>query len=435
MKQITPLIFVLGILLFGDVVAQQEKGIQGSENWLNFWTEFKPVATDYDDPTQILAGNISKDTKLHKKEIYLLLGDVFVVNNATITIEPGTRILADYKTKASLTITKGATIIAEGTQTDPIVFTSNRDMSKKGDWGGIFILGDAPVNKVGTQWSLDYGLNTSAENSLYGGTNDESNSGSMSFVRIEYAGKRTREYGYFNALTLAGVGTATTLENIMVSDAAGTSFYVLGGNVNLEKLVSYRSAGNDFKFDYGAQVSISNSLAVRSPYASNPGGASSIYITSHSDDTKVAIEKARTTIHAQNLTLLNLSKTLENDIDVGLVKEAVYIDKDASLTMDTSVLSGFNPAVILDNAIPVTHENLQYIRFSKMYFNNCRGNIFTEDISNNEDLENWYGNRSFFNVYSKGSDTETFIDPNNLDRPDFRLRINKIIASEERDDG
>jgi len=436
MKQITPYFFVVCLLLFGDLLAQQEKGIQGSENWLNFWTEFKPVTTNHGAPTQILAGNISKDIKLYKKEVYLLLGDVFVTDSTTITIEPGTVILADYKTKASLTITKNATIIAEGTQTDPIVFTSNRDVHKKGDWGGIFILGDAPVNKIGEQWALDFGLNTSVEeNTIYGGTNSESNSGIMSFVRIEYAGKRTREYGYFNSITLAGVGSKTVLENIMVSHSAGNSFYVLGGNVDLKKLVSFRSSGNDFKFDYGAYAYITNSLAVRSPYVSGPGGASSIYITSSKDDTEVAIEKNRTTVYAKNLTLLNLSKTLEDDINVGLVKEAVYIDKFASLVMNKSVVSGFNPAVILDQDIHVSYENLKHIEFNKMYFNKCRGNIFTENVSNNEDLENWYGNRSFFNVYSKGSDSETFIDPNNQDRPDFRLRINKIIASEEMDEG
>jgi len=64
-----------------------------------------------------------------------------------------------------------------------------------------------------------------------------------------------------------------------------------------------------------------------------------------------------------------------------------------------------------------------------MYFNNCEGNLFTENTSNNEDLENWYGNRAFFNVYSKGSDAETFIDLKNPRKPDFRLRINKILAS------
>lgn len=436
MKQVTPLIFVLCTLLFGDVIAQQEKGIQGSENWLNYWTEFKPVDTDYENPTQILTGNMSKDRKLYKKEIYLLLGDVFVSDSATLTIEPGTLILADYKTKASLTITKGATIIAEGTQTDPIVFTSNKDVHKEGDWGGIFILGDAPVNKIGEQWGLDLGLKPSSpEQTTYGGTNTESSSGVLRYVRIEYAGKRTKNHGHFNSLTLAGVGSKTTLENIMVSHSGGNSFYVLGGNVSLEKLVSLRSSGNDFKFDFGSQVSITNSLAIRSPYVSGPKVASSIYVTSHVDATEVDLEKGRTTVDAQNLTLLNLSKTLEDDINVGLVKEAVYIDENASLTMGKSVISGFNPAVILDKGIRVTYENLKNIKFSEMYFNKCRGNIFTEDVSNNEDLENWYGNQSFFNVYSKGSDRETFIDPNNQDRPDFRLRINKIIASEEMDKG
>ena len=68
-----------------------------------------------------------------------------------------------------------------------------------------------------------------------------------------------------------------------------------------------------------------------------------------------------------------------------------------------------------------------------MYFNNCNGNIYKENDSNNADLENWYGNRSFFNVYSKSTDAETFIDVKNVRRPDFRLRINKIIASTEID--
>ena len=68
-----------------------------------------------------------------------------------------------------------------------------------------------------------------------------------------------------------------------------------------------------------------------------------------------------------------------------------------------------------------------------MYFNNCNGNIFIENNSNNEDLENWYGNAAFFNVYSKSENAETFIDMKNDKRPDYRLRINKIIASNEVD--
>ena len=101
--------------------------------------------------------------------------------------------------------------------------------------------------------------------------------------------------------------------------------------------------------------------------------------------------------------------------------------------MNKSVISGFNPAVILDNNITVNSQNLEKIKFTEMYFNNCNGNIFVKDNANNEDLENWYGNRAFFNVYSKADDSETFIDLKNSKRPDFRLRINKIIASNDFD--
>ena len=434
MFKICPLTLVVFLSLFGSTYAQQEKGIVGSENWLSYWTEFKPGTKQYEEPTQILSGILSQDITLNKRETYLLLGDVFVTDSTTITIESGTVILADHKSKASLIIANGSKIIAEGTITDPIIFTSNRPDPKKGDWGGLIILGEAPVNKVGTQWSLAYGINTSSPKSLlYGGTDTESYSGILKYVRIEYAGKRTKNHGFFNALTLAGVGKRTVVENIMISYCAGNSFLIEGGNLNLKKLVSYRSSQSDYKFDYGTQVNISNSLAVRSPYVSGPGGASSMHIASYSDETQVDHTKSKTLVNAQNITLLNQSEDINADIEVGLVKESIYIAKDASLSMDNSVISGFNPAVILDQDIKINNDNLQKIKFTRMYFNNSRGNIFTENVSNNEDLENWYGNSSFFNVYSKGSDRETFIDSKSSRNPDFRLKINKIIALNDPD--
>jgi hypothetical protein len=119
---------------------------------------------------------------------------------------------------------------------------------------------------------------------------------------------------------------------------------------------------------------------------------------------------------------------------MGLVKEAVYVGQNAMFDMNRSVISGFNPAVILEDKIVVNNENLEKIKFNSMYFNNCNGNIFVENDSNNEDLENWYGNSAFFNVYSKSDNSETFIDIGNDKRPDFRLRINKIIAINEVDE-
>ncbi|MEL6812635.1 MAG: hypothetical protein AAFP76_15000 [Bacteroidota bacterium] len=423
------LLILLLLFLYSSLLAQQEKGIYGNENWLSIWTEFDSGAEEYPEPTQILSGIISSDLQLSKKETYLLLGDVFVTDSTTLSIEAGTVILADYKSKASLVISDGSKIMAEGTQTDPIIFSSNRGVRKKGDWGGIFILGNAPVNKAGNRWNLDHGLKVPLSGIMsYGGENSESNSGVLKYVRIEYGGKKTKEYGNLNGLTLAGVGNETIVENVMVSYCEGNSFYILGGNTILSQLVSYKSKKHDLLFNYGAQSLLTNSLVVKSPYHTSSSAASGIYLASYNEKNEVDPSKKGTYLVAENLTLLVLSKNLEADTKVGLVHEAMYVQPGTSFSLDKSVFSGFNPAVNLNNKIFINDENLQNMRFTNMYFNNCKGNIFSENVPNNEDLENWYGNSAFNNVYSFGSDSETFIDVKNLSDPDFRLRINKIIA-------
>lgn len=429
------LITLTFILVLSNLFAQQEKGITGYDNWLDSWTDFKPNKTEYSKPTQILSGQITNDTKLYKRDVYLLLGDVFVTDSTTLTIEPGTIIIGDFKTKGSLTISSGSKIIADGSVTDPIIFTSARGVKKPGDWGGLFILGNAPTNKLGNEASLNYGLHTNNDSNLsYGGDDINSNSGILRYVRIEYAGKRTKNYGYFNALTLAGIGKETLLENIMVTYCGGNSFNILGGNVSLNKLVSYKSSSNDYKFNYGVQCEITNSLAVKSPYVSRSDKSRSIYLTAYDKKEDTDLSKKKTVIEAKNLTLINLSNDLSNDIKLGLVNEAIYVGNDATFSIDRSVISGFNPAVILDNAITINNENLEKIKFTRTYFNNCNGNIFVKNNNNNEDLENWYGNFAFNNVYSKGPDSETFIDSQSSKRPDYRLRINRIVASRDTTD-
>ena len=199
----------------------------------------------------------------------------------------------------------------------------------------------------------------------------------------------------------------------------------------MKNTITYKSSQADLGFNYGAQVRISNSLVVRSPYASHSSGARAIQIHSYSNESEVDFSKVGTKITASNLTVINKTDDLKGDIEKGLIKEAVFIGHHASLEMQRSVISGFSPAVVFDNKIKVNQESLDKIKFSQMYFNNCSGNIFIEDFANNDDLENWYGNPSFFNVYSKGLDTETFIDIFNGKKPDYRLRINQIMATND----
>jgi hypothetical protein len=426
MKSLTQIV-CMSLLMVSGVNAQQEKGIIGSTNWLNKWTEFKPNKVDYGEANQILAGNITVNTKLYKKNVYILQGSVFVMPNTTLTIEPGTVIIGDYDSNASLIITKGATIMAEGLETDPIVFTSNRSVKKAGDWGGIIILGDAPINKFGNVASVNFDFDTSLTS--YGGNNPASNSGVLKHVRIEFSGKKVKGFNNFNGLKLAGVGNKTVFENIMISYCAGNSFVVHGGDVVLNKLVSFKSSNDDFKFNYGVQCRIDNSLAIRSSYLSSSSGSRCFDVASYEKKEEVDFTKKQTSVTATNITLVNNSENINIDIQSGLVKEAIYVAENSSLNFKRSVISGFNPAVLLSNKIEINNANLSKIKFEQMYFNFCKGNIFTEFNANNEDLESWYGSSAFFNVYASSDNKETFVDFINDKKPDYRLRIGKITAS------
>ncbi|MGL2987977.1 hypothetical protein ACSVH5_10300 [Flavobacterium sp. RSSA_27] len=421
-------VLALLLLVVCSATAQQEKGIIGSTNWMNNWTEFKPSKVDYGEPNQILAGNITENTKLLKKNIYSLQGPVYVTNNAVLTIEPGTVIIGDFVSGAALVITKGATIIADGLETDPIVFTSNRSVKKAGDWGGLVILGDAPINKFGGVGSINYDLDNAL--TVYGGNNPAASSGILRYVRIEYAGKKVKGSGNFSGLFMGGVGNKTILENVMVSFCAGDAFEVYGGDVVMNKMVSLKTNGIDYKFNFGAQGKIDNSIAIRSSYISSNTGASRCFdLASYDQKAEVDFTKKQTNIVASNMTFVNDSDDLAADTQNGLIKDAVRVAENTFLELKRSVISGFNPAVVLDAKIDITVPNLKKVKLEQLYINYCKGNIFTEFNPNNEELENWYGNSAFFNVYDKKSNADAFLEFFNEKRPDFRLKISKITAS------
>ncbi|MXO04854.1 hypothetical protein [Flavobacterium sp. HBTb2-11-1] len=428
MKKIT---LTICLLLAVAANAQQEKGIIGYANWLDNWTEFKPQKTESKDANQILAGNITENTKLMKKNVYILHGNVYVTNNSVLTIDPGTVIIGDAATKGTLIITKGSKIMAEGQETDPIIFTSNASMKKAGDWGGLVILGDAPINKFGSVGSYNMDLDPAL--TVYGGNNVASSSGILKYVRIEFAGRKVKGADAFNGLTVAGAGNKTVLENIMVSFSGGDSFAFYGGDVNASQLVSYKSINDDFKITQGAQCRLFNSLAVRSSYlSSNKDGSRCLEVKAYEKKNETDFTKKSTFVSASNLTLLNDSENIKADVQSGLVKEAVYVGENTTLELKRSVVSGFNPAVLLDSKTEVNADNLKKIKFEEMFFNQCTGNIFTENNTDNSDLENWYGNSIFANVYSQTDNKETFVDIYNGKRPDYRLQLGKITASSGR---
>ena len=157
--------------------------------------------------TTTLSGNINTTTTLTADKVWTLKGYVYVTDGAKLIIQPGTTIVSDIAEKGALCIERGAQLIAEGTATKPIVFTSGRTNGEKqpGDWGGIVVLGRAKTNRT-SEPTIEGGIGRP-----FGGTNDLDNSGVLKYVRIEYAGIAAMPNSEINALTLGGVGSGTII--------------------------------------------------------------------------------------------------------------------------------------------------------------------------------------------------------------------------------
>jgi hypothetical protein len=403
--------------------AQQITGIYGQTNWMTNWTNFKPATTEYKDATNILTGTISQDLKLDKKNTYLLMGVVYLTNNAVLTIEPGTIIKGDLETCGTLVITKGSKIMAEGEETDPIIFTSNKGISerKPGDWGGIIVLGEAPINKMGGVSFLDFNLDSTM--SHYGGQNADSNSGILKYVRIEYAGRKLNALKELNGLSLAGVGSKTKLSFIQISFSNDDSFECYGGEVNLNNLISFRATDDDFDFTQGVQCNISNSIAIRHPFSSDKSGSRCFEIDSYDKVENADLTKKLTRITANSITLVNAEENNQ-----GLVREAIHIQEKSYLNLSNSVISGFSPFIVLDDKIANISENLAKINLQYLLINNCSAGIQSEEPTNNPEITNWYANNSFYLQYSKISNLDLFMEPNPKKNPDFRLKTNQNLA-------
>jgi hypothetical protein len=201
--------------------------------------------------TITLEGRINADTTLRKQNTYILKGLVYMVGNHTMTVEPGTIIRGSFNGAdvAALIISRGSKLNAIGTPTEPILFTSAAPNPQSGDWGGIVICGKAPINTsyngtVGL-YQIEGGIDNANGDGLAGSgdaavpapvSND--NSGTLQYVRIEYAGYAYQPDKEINSLTMAGVGSGTTIDHIEIVYAKDDAYEWFGVTVNCKYLIA-----------------------------------------------------------------------------------------------------------------------------------------------------------------------------------------------------
>ena len=204
--------------------------------------------------------DITTSRTLFADTAYTLKGFIHVANGATLTIQPGTIIKGDFNTLgSSLWILRGAKIEAVGRADAPIVFTSSRSTGRQpGDWGGLVIVGNAPINRVASveiEGSGSDGATVVGGKNyqvLYsGGTTATDNSGTLSYVRVEFAGFAPTLNTELNSFTFAAVGSGTRASYLQAMAGLDDSFEWFGGGFDADHLVAYETGDDMFDMSEG----------------------------------------------------------------------------------------------------------------------------------------------------------------------------------------
>lgn len=304
-----------------------------------------------------LSGRITKDTTLRKGDENILKGFVYITKGVTLTIEKGAVVKGAYTGTdvAALCITRGGKIMAEGTQDEPIVFTSGNPNPQSGDWGGIVICGTARVNQTfnGTLgiFEMEGGINNAQGDALGGAgdaafptPNDADNSGKMRYVRIEYAGYAYQPDKELNSLTFVAVGSGTTIDHIQVLRAKDDAYEWFGGTVNCSYIIACKTQDDDLDTDNGYNGSVQFALVVRDSLIADVSRSEGMESDNNSTGATVT---PQTKAVFTNITLIGPRATL-NNFGNSLYLAGAQIRRNSSISIFNSAILGWPTGILID---------------------------------------------------------------------------------------
>lgn len=196
-----------------------------------------------------LSGTVTEDITLNPSETYFVDGTYSIEAGAKLTIPAGTKIVSEKGTDKFIVIQKGAQIDVQGTESNPVIMTSSGE--KPGDWGGLVICGDATTTA---------GVDATAEvgGLLYGGNNDADNSGSISYLIINYAGASINSESQYNGLTLYAVGSGTTIDNVAMLNGTDDGVEFFGGTVSVSNFYMENNEDDSVDWTEGWSGTVTN---------------------------------------------------------------------------------------------------------------------------------------------------------------------------------
>lgn len=382
-----------------------------------------------------LSGRITKDTTLLKADDNLLKGLVYVASGVTVTVEKGATVKGSYSGSdvAALVITRGAKLIAQGTADEPIVFTSSSPNPQSGDWGGIILCGKAAVNSsyLGTQglYQVEGGVDNAQGDGLAGSgdavvpapVNDD-NSGTLSYVRIEYAGYAFQPDKEINSLTMAAVGSNTIIDHVQVAYAKDDAFEWFGGTVNCKYLIAYKTQDDDFDTDNGYSGKVQFGLVLRDSLIADIS-TSEAFESDNNATGSTATPK--TTAIFSNITAIGPRATL-NNVGNSLFRAGAQIRRNSGISIFNSIIMGWPQGILIDGALGTsTALNIEdsTLRLRNVTLAGNTVNVkFTgtpgASITNDASLLAWFTNSFYNNDVLVNTSDAKLIQPYNSAAPD-----------------
>lgn len=281
-------------------------------------------------------GSISTSETWTADNIYILKGKVVVAEGATLTIEPGTIIKGAQGLEANaaaLVIDQGGKLLAEGTSEKPIIFTSIDDNIKQGEkagtnlsasnnglWGGVILLGKAPISVAGDLKTAQIeGIPANESYGQYGGDDVADNSGSLKYISIRHGGALIGQDNEINGLTLGGVGSGTVIENIEIVGNQDDGIEWFGGSVNASNLLVWSSGDDGLDVDQSYSGLIKNALVIQ---GAESGAALELDGPEGSKATEKSFTMENITINGNNTA--TLAADLRDGVLVDLKNILVY---------------------------------------------------------------------------------------------------------------
>lgn len=393
---------LVSISSFAQVVATSYRGAFApapEAMWTDSWTNFDPQNAIYPTPNVDVIANITTDTHWTAGNTYYLRNQIYVKNNAVLTIDPGVIIRADHTAVgAGLFVTKGSKVIAIGTAANPIVFTSDNapGARNKGDWGGVILLGKGSYNINNGVNNIE-GIAASADTEFGGGLtpDDNDNSGTLKYVRIEFGGYVYAANQEINGLTFGAVGRGTTIDYVQVSFANDDSFEWFGGTVNCKHIIAYRGLDDDFDTDNGYSGNVQFALGIRDPQISdNPAVSTSEGFESDNNASSTAVSPYTSAIFT-NCTLIGPSYrlTLPNGGTIATgYKRAARLRRNTQLKIFNSLFLDFQEGLHIDGATTEANATANTLKWK----NNVLAGIVTTakilqvNSGSTFDIATWY---------------------------------------------